>query len=243
MAAEDDIDTRTGKILYGFVEEFLGSSTSKIKDFFKKNKFGLLPQGSDYSELDKNIKSKKQLIGQIKYLIGKPKTLPALLCGIHLNCLNQDERQKQYSECKDLVYKKHGREGLVVFNMGVTGFINAYVKLLTEESIEENLSQKERVDNFEEIVKDWEERSFFVDSNKTERGITKTCRRRMEFGKSLFFIFAAGRETKKANESIKIIIKNKIDKDFGYDIRKFPLNSKKTELVWFFRKKSILELK
>ncbi len=243
MSNDDDLDIRIGKVLYGFVDEFLKQTGKELKNFFKINKFGLLPQGMDYSDIESSMKSKKQLINQIIFLIGKPKTFQALLAGIHLNSLSSAERKKNYSKFKEIVHDKFQSEGIVVFNMGATGFIKAYVKLLTEESIEENLSQKERIENFEDIVKDWEERSFFVDSSKTELIVTRICRRRMEFGKSIFFIFAGGKEIQKTKNSIKILIKNNIHKDLDYVVRPHYLNSKKTECVWFFRKKNLFELK
>lgn len=242
MVPDESIESKTGKVLFGFVEEFLNKKGGDLINYFKKNKFGLLPSNQDYSDLQETLESKKNFIKEIDHLIGKPKTFNSLVCGIHLFSLPYKERIKLYKSYKAIIYKKYKKEGITMFNMGCTGFIYGYIKLLQEESIDYDLSKDERVENFVEMVFDWEERSFFVDEEKSSEIISRSCRRRMEAGKVVFFVFAAGNQIKKTKSVINSLGKNEIVKDYGYKLKKYSVNSSNNEVVWFFRKKTLLEL-
>lgn len=223
-----------GSAGYGFVSSFLKAKKNDIQTYLVKNQVGFIPEGFDYSDFQEVRKS--QIYKRLRILFPNHESLPILLMGLYLAGLDSDERKGQISKLKTKAYQKYKRKGVAILNIAQTGFIQGFVSYFNDLSIKEEMSQEELVDIYEDILNDWEERTFFVKNSNSEKDIRTVIISKCGVGKNLFFVFAS--------YSAICILKKIVDcsdfqatlTQFGYDFKESQLNSCCDELVYIFEK-------
>ncbi|MEE9525379.1 MAG: hypothetical protein V3V78_02115 [Candidatus Woesearchaeota archaeon] len=237
--AERDIAKDIGAAAYGFLVSFLKENKPSAKKFLVKHKVGFLPEGFDYSLYHKLNKS--ALIKQLKFLIGKNhKTLPIILVGLYLRSLDQEERERCISDNREAIYKKYKEEGLDILKWTITGFLDFFIKWLSAQSVDKNLSKEEIINIYEKALSEWRELSIFVKREHTENYISHLCKTKIGGSKQVFFMFASGSAIRLADEVYKKLKKENLLTE--YDVNLGHINQSLRESL-VLPKKRISRLK
>lgn len=227
---------KIGEVSYGFFKIFLKETAENVKKFFVKNKVGFLPEGMDYSDFQK-IKTKTSF-KQLKFLIGKHETLSIILVGLYIQNLDKERKSKVIEENRQKIYNKHGPKGVCILNFATTGFIEGYIKWLSDYNIKNNPSQQEIINLYERNLNDWQERTIFVQTVMQPNTIMEKIIGKMNMGKEAFFVFASKGAIKNVEEAIKNKYKenNLFLEEQGYDFSTESLNNNSEERVWIFER-------
>lgn len=228
----NDIYENIGKTGYGFFTSFLKEVGEGIKNFFIKNKVGFLPEGMDYSVYQK-IKN-KIVFKQLRFMIGEHSTLRIILVGLYVSSFDKDTKAKVLEENRQKIYDKYGQRGVSILNMATTGFIESYIKWLSEYNIRKNPSKLELIDLYEKILQEWLETTIFVQGNMPKEIVASKIFGKMNVGFGVFFVFASKSAIKITEEAIREIeIKGPL-KNYGYKYSTDILNNNEDERVWIF---------
>lgn len=230
---EEDIYKNLGEVAYGFFISFLKEKQESVSNFFLKNKVGFIPPGMDYSEFQR-IKT-KTVFKQLKSLIGNHYSLSIILIGLYLSTLDSESKIKIIENNKQKVYDKYGPIGVSIMNLAQTRFIEGYVKWLSNYNIDKNPSEKELINFYEKILKDWGERSFFVQGVMTEKHVTDKIVSKINIGKDAFFIFASGNAAEMTKETISKLALDKFFEENNYSYSENNRNDP-GEKVWIIEK-------
>jgi len=163
------------------------------------------------------------------------------MVGISVSSLNRNVKAKILEDHKNKIYSKHGKAGISILNLATTGFIEGYIKWLSDYNIKNNPSQSELIDIYEKNLVDWGERSIFIQSNPNNETPTETALEKIttkiNMGKDVFFVFASKSAIKIMD---KVITENKeFFKNEKYDFISNKLNNNDDERVWIFEKITI----
>lgn len=123
---------------------------------------------------------------QLKFLIGKHETLSIILIGLYIQGLDTKIKSKIIDENRQRIYNKHGTKGVSILNLATTGFIEEYIKWLSDYNIKNNPSQQELIDLYEKNLDDWKERSIFVQYIMQSSTIIEKITSKMNIGKEVF---------------------------------------------------------
>ena len=192
---------RLGEFGYGFLKSFLNEKIDNLKKFFTINKVGFIPEGIDYSDLQK-VKN-KATFKQLRFLIGKHRTLSIIMIGLSISSLDKNIKAKIMEEHKSKIYDKHGVAGVSILNLATTGFIEGYIKWLSEYNLKNNPSQLELINIYEKNLIDWSERSIFIQGTMEKEIVFHKIRSKIDIGKDVFFVFASKSAINVTEETIK----------------------------------------
>jgi len=223
-----------GEASYGFFKTFLKETAEGVKKFFMKNKVGFLPEGMDYSDFQK-LKT-KMVFKQLKFLIGKQDTLSIILLGLYIQGLDNKIKSKIADESRQRIYNKYGTKGVSILSLSTTGFIEEYIKWLSDYNIKNNPSQQELIDLYERCLNDWREITIFVQNVMQTQTIMDRMIGKMNIGKEVFFLFASKGAIMKVEEAIKTRFDEESLKEYGYEYSTDKLNNNSEERVWIFQK-------
>jgi len=233
MDSPDSMGHLAGQAAHGMFQEFLKGKKKSLQQYILSHKLGLVPEGLDYSSYNK-IRSKNSF-KQLQFLIGKRhNTLGIVLLGMHLATFSYHERSECIEQHKQEVYDKHGPEGVSVLNMALTGFIDVYIKWLTDYNVEKNPSRRELVDIYKDILREWKNITIFVQKQKADTTVRKIFETKMSSEMPFIYVFASASAIPKWK---KILEACKIDKtldEFDYHYQKYNLHGSEFERVWIF---------
>ena len=228
----DDTNVKVGEMGYGFLKAFLHEKAEDIKKFLTRNKIGFIPEGIDYSSLQE-VKN-KTVFKQLKFLIGNHSTLSIIMIGLSMTSLDKDIKARIVEKNRNSIYNLHKGEGVSLLNLATTGFIEGYIKWLSDYNIRNNPSQKELTDIYEKNLKDWSERTIFVQNNMDVSTVSTKIINKINTGKNTFFVFASKSAidiTENAINDLKDRLKNE-----SYEYSTDKLNNNEDERVWIFEK-------
>lgn len=188
----------------------------------------------DYSDYQK-LKN-KSVFKQLRFLIGNHPTLAIILTGLYISSMDTKSRIKVIEDNRQRIHDRYGKVGVSIMNLAKTGFIEGYVKWLSLYNVNKNPSQKELIEFYENILKDWQERSFFVQNFMDISIITNNISSKINIGKEVFFVFASGNAIKITERAIDEIEKTGLIRENKYHINNSNINSNKNEKVWIFEK-------
>lgn len=234
MADDSDLYENVGHTAYGFFKSFLKEKKDSLKNFLVKNKVGFLPIGLDYSVFQKI--STKASFKQLKFLIGKHRTLPIVMTGLWINSLSEEEQLKVVDDNRNDVYQKYGEEGVIILNMGTTGFMESFIKFLSNYNIRKDISQKELIDIYELHIKSWAQITIFVKKDSTVNHIVQKCKSKINQDLKFIYMFASYGARKIALDSIKKLEKDGTLKEENYEVFMEKLCSQGLRQVWIFEK-------
>ena len=188
----------------------------------------------DYSDYQK-LKN-KSVFKQLRFLIGNHPTLAIILTGLYISSMDTKSRIKVIEDNRQRIHDRYGKVGVSIMNLAKTGFIEGYVKWLSLYNVNKNPSQKGLIEFYENILKDWQERSFFVQNFMDISIITNNISSKINIGKEVFFVFASGNAIKITERAIDEIEKTGLIRENKYHINNSNINSNKNEKVWIFEK-------
>lgn len=232
----ENIDEKTGAMLYGFLKSFLKEKKQSVKNFLTKYQIGFVPEDMDYSAYSK-LKN-NTILKQLKFLIGKKHpTLKITLMGLYMSSLKPAERKIIYQENKGKVLKKYGSQGVTILYLAMTGFLRGYVKWLADINLKRDLSQEELTElYYEGVLRDWEERSIFIHELMKEKTLASIIQTKINIGKTIFFAFASYSAIKVADKVIHFLEKSSYFKNNGYEFTEDILHNNIKEKFWVFEK-------
>lgn len=236
MAEDKDLAVEAGKFSYGFFKSFLDETKDKLENFFSQNKVGFLPEGYSYANIRKA--QKKTSFKQLKYLIGNHETMPIISIGIWINSLPEEEQKKIAEDTRDEVYKKYKKRGVSILNMAATGFMEAFIRQLTNYSLRKDISKEELIDIYEQALEDWEKITFFVQKTQSKEMIATTIKSKLLQGAAFIYVFASYSAIRTTKEAISELEKENIIEQFWYQLYEEKLEPENNKIVWTFEKNS-----
>lgn len=237
MSPETELLTKLGNAAYGFFQSFLSEKKKQLETFFARNNVGFLPEGVDYSTIQR-LKN-KTAFKQLKFLIGKHRTLPIVLNGLWFSALSEEQQLKVAEENKNEIYQRYKEEGVNILNMAATGFMESFIGFLSNYNIRRNPSQNELIDIYEAHLKKWREITIFVKKDASVNYISYKCKQKMMMGLRFIYIFASYGAIKIAKEALRQIESMGMLAAENYAMFLQPLNLEGSRKVWIFEKQDI----
>lgn len=233
MGDSGSLGNLIGETAHGYLKSFLKEKKKNLDGYFLVNKLGFVPKGMDYSDYKKI--QKKNSFKQLKFLIGKKHpSLGIILLGMYLASFSYEERRDCVDKHRQEVYDKHGSLGVAILNMGLTGFIDVYIKWLSDYNVEKNPSTKELVDIYEAILKEWRDITIFVQTAKGDNTIRNKLVSKMASQIPFIYVFASASAIKKWKSILEKCKRDNILTEYDYKYNKYILNGSKYEIVWIF---------
>ena len=234
MMMNDDLNKNTGIVAYGFFKAFLNEQKENLEKFLIKFQVGFIPQGIDFSVYQKL--KKKMVYKQLKFLIGKHVSLPIVLIGLWLNSLPEEEQVQQAKDKRDEVYGQYKEKGVNILNMAVTGFIESFVKFLSNYNLKESPTKEELVDIYEKNLEEWSRITVFVKETHSVAIILEKCKTKFAYDYPFVYVFASYSAIPIAEKVIQACKENELFKESNYEIYAENLTPKGTRKVWIFEK-------
>ncbi|MBI5797390.1 hypothetical protein HZA98_00615 [Candidatus Woesearchaeota archaeon] len=234
MNNESDLSQEFGKFSYGFFSAFLSEKGEQVKNFFSENKVGFLPPGCTYSDIRKAQTS--QSFKQLRYLIGNHDTLPIVSIGLWMNSLPELEQKTIAEQTRNSVYKENKKKGVSILNMASTGFMEGFIKFLTNYNLKKNLSKEELIDIYEEALEDWEHITYFVQKSELIDIVVQAIQLKIARQMSFIYVFASYGAIPVTNMAITKIESQGLLKQFKYESHREKLGSIDSKIVWIFEK-------
>ncbi len=222
MSSEDPISSVTEGVTKGFLE----FTSEKISLWIKKFKNKELAFIQD----TKTIKLVKEQYnsGESKFYknyVNDSHILFLIRMGLTLRKLEEDKERQQ--NLRDKIFRKYKIEGLHIVEFVQNGILNRYTGILIEELISVENLQKE----IEEILKDIEKYTLFVQSDSNKFEILKKVNAKIDTYSSCIFIISGFRKAaslvRESIDDIKMIMKD-------YNFERFSSGEKE---ILFFRRK------
>lgn len=234
MSEDTEPYEKMGEFAYGFFKSFLKEKRESLSKFFAKQKVGFVPLGFDYSVFQKL--QKKTAFKQLKFLVGNHHTLPIVTVGLWINSLDEQEQLKIAEANRDQIYKKYKEKGVNILNMGTTGFMEGFIKFLTNYALKKNPSKEEMIDIYEKTLEDWSNKTIFVQKTNSENHILHKCRNKIDQDLRFFYMFASYEAIKVSRKVVENLVKDKILQEANYEVYTEKLNIEGSRKVWIFEK-------
>ena len=234
MNDDEDVFKNMGAAAYGFFKAFLKEQKENVGKFFVKNQVGFIPEGMDYSAYQSF--KKKSVYKQLKFLIGNHPTLPIVVVGLWLNSLPEKEQVQQAKDKRNEIYGEYKEKGVNILNMAVTGFMEAFVKWLSNYNIKRNLAQEELIDLYEKNLGEWSEITIFVQESHSQEVVLQKCKTKMAQDCRFIYIFASYGAIPIAEGAVLILKEEDLFKQSNYQVYTENLNREGTRQVWIIEK-------
>ncbi len=229
-----DPSTEAGKFSYGFFKTFLEEKKDQLISFFSRNKVGFLPKGCGLGDLKHS--QKKQSFKQLKYLLGEHPTLPIISIGLWINSLPEEDQKKGVEGIRNSIYKTHKKKGVSILNMASTGFMEGFIKFLTNYNLKKNLTKEELIDIYEQSLEDWERISLFIQKNQPLENTVQAIQLKLAQGMPFIYVFASYGAILTMQSVIAQLRSSNLLQQFGYTYSKENLEPKGSKIVLIFEK-------
>src|SRR3989338_1512042 len=234
MNEDFDPSIEAGKFSYGFFKSFLEEKKEQLISFFSRNRVGFLPKGCGLGDLKNSQKT--QSFKQLKYLIGNHPTLPIISIGLWINSLPEEKQKKVAEEIRNSIYKMHKKKGVSILNMASTGFMEGFIKFLTNYNLKKNLTKEELIDIYEQSLEDWEKISLFIQKNNPLENILQAIQLKLAQGMSFIYVFASYGAIQTMQSVIVQLRSSNLLLQLGYSFSKENLEPKGSKIVLIFEK-------
>lgn len=237
MPDEEEIIKNVGIASYGFFKAFLNERREGAERFFLRHHIGFVPIGLDYA-IFKEIKE-RSAFKQLKFLIGTHTTLPIVLTGLWINSLSEDQKLNVVTENRNAVYKKYGQQGINILNMCTTGFMEAFIKFLSNYNIKKNITKEEMIEVYENELREWSRTTIFIQKTNNAQALIDKCTIKMGEDLPFFYMFASYGAVKIGKDIVNSLSKNGVLRNYNYEVTEEKLNAEGTNKVWIFEKNSM----
>ncbi len=195
-------------------KELVGAVRNRIKVLCGSKKYGFTPDPQTAKDLQTITKS--DAYKRIKECIGYTRYLSVVKLGLRIEELSYTKRDEEIHKIKQDVFKKYGRDGINILNMGNTGALIPLIMHLSDLKIKTDASQEVMLDSFMEVIHGWEIMTIF---HKTEDGadsLVDKINRCMDARYEVFFVFAIAKAGKQAAAAISSLSNDGVIHDKGY---------------------------
>ena len=170
--------------------QLLDYAKKRIKETWDKKQYGFSPS-KDEAIILKRI-SRADVYERLKFCLGQHWSLSLIKVGIYISDLNIEGQQELVEKINEDIFKKYGKRGKRIMELGSTGVIRNIIEYISDLKIRKNYNRDDLIREFENILEDWNRITIFVKSNDTKDDIVNNLKKQIEFKYNLFFVFAFG---------------------------------------------------
>ncbi len=162
----------------------------KVKELWNQRKYGFTPDAEESNALYEIGRS--DVYRRFKDCLESHWSTDLIRVGIHISRLNDEGKREVVQKIKDSVYKKYGKRGTAIINMGSTGVITEIIDHLSGLRLRTDLNRRDLGIEFDKIIDTWERITFFVKADDSDDKIYSRITSLMDNRFQIFFVSAYG---------------------------------------------------
>lgn len=211
--------------------------SEKFKEIQNNKRFGFSPSADLAKRLYKIDKTPDFI--KLKKLIGKHYTLRLVRIGLYLESLNEEGAHELVKNIREEIALNEDVRSLKLVSMGSSGILSEVIGILEELSTQYGWSQRELVEEYEYILRTYDDIVLFVSSEVPKDNIKIRINNLMGKFPKIFFVVAAGSAAKHSMVAVAEMNNDNSIRNRGYTFfppKKKVSSSRREQFTWSFYK-------